>query len=302
MKNQVRINSISELHRLMGISKPLNPLISLIRFDEIQSSSQQREVNFILNFYGITLKRNVNGKLKYGQNYYDFDEGVLGMTAPQQVISASHEDNYKVSGWWLVFHADFLTATNLAKKIKNYGFFSYDVHEALHLSENEEQMLESIFRNIEHEYKSSIDHFSQDVMVSQLELLLNYVNRFYNRQFITRKKVNHDIVSKLDEMIENYFNSPHPFHSGLPSVQWLSENLKVSSNYLNDMLKSLSGQTTQQYIHEKMVDRAKLILSTTNLSVSEIAFSLGFEHPQSFNKFFKIKTQVTPLQYRASFN
>jgi AraC family transcriptional regulator, transcriptional activator of pobA len=302
MKNQVRIESISELHRLMGIAKPLHPLVSLIKLDDVQRSNGAGEVNFILNFYGITLKRNVNGKLKYGQNYYDFDEGVLGMTAPHQIISVGDASNYEVSGWWLVFHYDFLMNTHLAKKIKEYGFFSYDVHEALHLSDGEETMLESIFKSIEQEYRTSIDHFSQDVMISQLELLMNYVNRFYNRQFLTRKKVNHDIVTKLDQLIEDYFNSDNPVERGIPSVQSLSEKLNLSPSYLSDMLKSLTGQTTLQHLHEKMIERAKLILSTTDLTVGEVAYNLGFEHSQSFSKFFKSKTHITPLQYRASFN
>ncbi|BEV03504.1 helix-turn-helix transcriptional regulator [Chryseobacterium gambrini] len=298
----IKINSVSELHSLLGLSKPLYPLISLIKMDDIGRSDTKGKVNFSLNFYGISLKKNLKGKLKYGQNYYDFDEGVLGMTAPQQVLSADSEDNYEVSGWWLVFHQDFILNYPLGKTIKDYGFFSYSINEALHLSDKEEKMLEGIFKSIEQEYQTSIDQFSQDVMVSQLELLLNYCNRFYNRQFLTRKKASNDLLVKMETLLDEYFNSNKIMESGLPSVQYLSEQLHVSPNYLRDMLKSLTGQSTQQHIHHKIIEQAKVILTSTNLSVGEIAYQLGFEHSQSFNKLFKIKTNLTPKEFRASFN
>jgi len=305
MSNKIKhipINSISELHRLMGINKPLHPLISLINMDNVKSSANQEDAHFLLNFYGISLKRNLNGKLKYGQNYYDFDEGVLAMTAPQQVLSVGKEDNYKVSGWWLVFHPDFIMNYPLATAIKAYGFFSYAVNEALHLSDREEQTLEAIFKNIEQEYQTSIDQFSQDVMVSQLELLLNYCNRFYNRQFLTRKTISNDLLSKMENLLNEYFKNDLLIASGLPSVQYFADKLYVSPNYLSDMLRSLTGQSTQQHIHNKLIEKAKETLSTTNLSVSEIAYQLGFEHPQSFSKLFKSKTNMTPIEFRASFN
>jgi AraC-like DNA-binding protein len=301
-KRYIEINSVSELHRMMGLQKPLHPLISLVKMDEIVRSHHQEEVHFILNFYGISLKKNLKGKLKYGQNYYDFDEGVLGMTAPQQILSVSNEDNYEVSGWWLVFHNDFILNYQLGRIIKDYGFFSYSINEALHLSDKEEKMLETIFKNIELEYQTSIDQFSQDVMVSQLELLLNYCNRFYNRQFITRKKASTDILTKMEIILDEYLNSNKLIEQGLPSVQYFSEQLNVSSNYLSDMLKTLTGQSTQQHIHNKIIEQAKLKLTNTNLTVSEIAYQLGFEHSQSFSKLFKNKTNLTPIEFRASFN
>lgn len=298
----IKINSVSELHRLIGLPKPLHPLISLIKMDDIEHSNNKEKVNFNLNFYGISLKKNLKGKLKYGQNYYDFDEGILGMTSPRQVLTVSSEDNYEVSGWWLVFHNDFILNYPLGKAIKNYGFFSYAVNEALHLSDKEEKMLEIIFKNIEQEYQTSIDQFSQDLMVSQLELLLNYCNRFYNRQFLTRKTASNDLLSKMENLLDQYLNSNKIIEQGLPTVQYFSEQLNVSSNYLSDMLKTLTGLSTQQHIHNKIIEQAKVILTTTNLSVSEVAYNLGFEHSQSFNKLFKNKTNLTPLQFRASFN
>jgi AraC-like DNA-binding protein len=300
--NHIAINSISELHRLMGLPKPLHPLISLINMDEVQSSEKTEELHFLLNFYGVSLKKNISGKLKYGQNYFDFDEGVLAMTAPKQILSVGSEDNYKVAGYWLVFHSDFIINHSLGKTIKDYGFFSYAVNEALHLSDKEEKMLEGIFKNIAQEYQTSIDQFSQDVMVSHLELLLNYCNRFYNRQFLTRKNTGNNLLSKLEELLDEYFKNDKLIVSGLPTVQYFAEKMNVSPNYLSDMLRTLTGQSTQQHIHNKLIEKAQEKLTTTNLSASEIAYQLGFEHSQSFSKLFKSKTNLTPIEYRASFN
>lgn len=296
------VNSVSELHKLMNLPKPLHPLVSLVNLDEVVPSKRTEPVQFVLNFYGISLKRNLNGKLKYGQHYYDFDEGVMAMTAPQQVLSVSDAENYKVSGLWLVFHPDFILNYALGKSIKEYGFFSYAVNEALHLSDQEEKMILGILKNIEQEYKTSIDQFSQDVMVSHIELLLNYCNRFYNRQFITRKAISNDFVIQVENLLTDYFNSDKVQQLGLPTVNYLAEQLNVSANYLSDLLRTVTGQTTQQHIHHKLIEKAKEILATTNFSVSEIAYQLGFEHPQSFNKLFKSKTKLTPIQFRTSFN
>ncbi len=305
MKNASKhtiINSISDLHKLMGLPKPLHPLVSLINMDEVKQSNHAEPIMFVLNFYGISLKKNLNSKLKYGQHYYDFAEGVLAMTAPSQVLSVSDAENYKVSGWWLVFHIDFILNYPLGSIIKDYGFFSYAVNEALHLSDKEEKMLEGLFKNIEQEYQTSIDQFSQDVMVSHLDLLLNYCNRFYNRQFLTRKAASNDLLVKLDYTLTDYFSTEKIEEFGLPSVNYISDQLNVSPNYLSDMLRTLTGQNTQQHIHNKLIEKAKEALIKTNLSVSEIAYQLGFEHPQSFNKLFKNKTNLTPSEFRASFN
>lgn len=286
---------------MMGFPKPLHPLVSLINMGDASRSKQTEPVNFIFNFYGISLKKNVNGKLKYGQNYYDFDEGVLAMTAPKQVLSISNADNYEVTGWWLVFHPDFIRNYPLAKTINSYGYFSYAVNEALHLSDREEQMLENIMKSIEQESQTSIDQFSQDVMIAHLDLLLNYCNRFYNRQFLTRKAASNDLLVKFEKLLDTYFDNDIT-QLGIPSVQYLSQHLNVSAHYLSDMLRSLTGQSTQQHIHEKLIEKAKEKLTTSKLSVSEIAFQLGFEHPQSFSKLFKSKVEMSPLEFRASFN
>ena len=190
----------------------------------------------------------------------------------------------------------------LAKKIKQYGFFSYSANEALHLSDKEKATIISIFKIIDEELNSRIDDFSQDVMISQIELLLNYANRFYKRQFITRKAVSNDLLQKLEEILDEYFNGEKSLSQGIPTVQYLSEKLNISPSYLSDMLRSLTGQNAQQHIHHKLIEKAKETLSTTNLSVSEVAYGLGFEHPQSFSKLFKTKTNLSPLEFRRSFN
>jgi len=303
MENKfIKINSVSELHKLMGLPKPKHPLVSLINYNDIQYAAIDNSIKAILNFYTVSIKHNADCKFNYGQNYYDFDEGVLAFMEPGQIAAAAQSGNTRSDGWLLVFHPDLIRNYPIGKNIKNYGFFSYAVNEALHLSESEEEMIGEIFKNIEKEYNHSIDQFSQDVMVSQIELLLNYSNRFYNRQFITRKTASNDLLTKVEALLDEYFKNDKILESGLPTVQFFADKLNLSPNYLSDMLRIITGQSTQQHIHNKLIEKAKEALSTTNLTVSAIAYQLGFEHPQSFSKLFKTKMNVSPLEYRASFN
>ena len=296
------INSVSELHRLLELAKPGHPLVSVIDLTAIKCFSDESLRTVIYNFYSVCIKKDFKGKMKYGQNYYDFDEGVMTFFSPGQVISTEITDDLALSGIWLIIHPDFIRNYPLSKTIKNYGYFSYAVNEALHLSEKEENMVVTTMKNIEQEYHSGIDLYSQDVIVSHIELLLNYSNRFYNRQFITRKNANSDLLVQVEELLANYFNSSKVQELGLPTVQYISGKLNVSSNYLSDMLRTLTGQNTQQHIHNKLIEKAKEILTTTSMSVSEIAYNLGFEYPQSFSKLFKSKTNTSPLEFRHSFN
>ena len=295
-------HSVAELHSALLLKKPTNPLVSVVRLDDVDTENSKAVQTIIYNFYTIFLKKNFDGKIKYGQQYYDFDSGTMTFYAPKQLITVQDYQPSKMEGWMLVVHLDFIQNYPLAKKIKGYGFFSYAANEALHLSEAEEQVIYGFMKNLQQEIEAIIDSFTQDVVVSHIDLLLNYCNRFYNRQFITRKKVSDDLLIKFERLLTQYFTDEVRSKSGLPSVQYFSEQLFVSANYLNDMLKSLTGQTTQQHIHNYIIDKAKELLSTTNLSVSEIAFELGFEYSQSFNKLFKNKTQQTPLEYRQSLN
>ncbi|RYZ21120.1 MAG: AraC family transcriptional regulator, partial [Chitinophagaceae bacterium] len=260
------------------------------------------EVKVIMDFYTISLKRNC-GKIRYGQQKYDFDEGVMYFIAPHQVFSVEHDPEApKQTGWMLLLHPDFLWGSPLAKTIKQFAYFGYAVNEALFLSEKEESVLVGILQNIRHEYLSNIDAFSQNIILSQIETLLNYSDRFYQRQFITRKITNHQILDRLETLLTDYFNNEDLSAKGLPTVQFIADALHVSPGYLSSLLKVLTGQSTQQHLHDKLIEKAKEKLSATDLSVSEIAYLLGFEHPQSFSKLFKTKTNFSPLEFRQSFN
>ncbi|MDB5134360.1 MAG: Helix-turn-helix protein [Mucilaginibacter sp.] len=298
-----RFDSLSDAHRAFGLTKPVHPLISLINSANTPVEFNRHPQAHVLNFYKISYKPKLSGKLKYGQDYYDFDEGGLLFAAPNQIIgSNSGIETRECSIYTLLIHPDFLWNYPLAKKIKTYGFFSYSANEALHLSESEKATIISIFKIMEEELNSRIDDFSQDVMISQIELLLNYANRFYKRQFITRKAVSNDLLQKLEDVLDEYFNNERSLSQGIPTVQYLSEKLNITPSYLSDMLRSLTGQNAQQHIHNRLIEKAKEQLSTTGLSVSEIAYKLGFEHPQSFSKLFKTKTNFSPLEFRQSFN
>lgn len=299
----IRIKTISDFHALRGLPKPEHPLITVVNMDDMQLPKAGNNVNCILDFYSISIKRALNLKYRYGQQQYDFNEGVMFFMAPGQVfgIEIGNGDT-KHSGWLLLVHPDFFWNTSLAKTIKQYDFFDYAVNEALFLSEKEENTIVNLMKNIQQEYHSNIDKFSQDIIIAQIELLLSYAERFYNRQFITRKITNHQVLDRLEQLLENYFNDDELLSKGLPTVQYVAESLNMSPNYLSSMLKVLTGQSTQQHIHEKLIEKAKEKLSTTELSVSEIAYELGFEHPQSFSKLFKAKTNQSPLEFRQSFN
>ncbi|WCT14329.1 helix-turn-helix domain-containing protein [Mucilaginibacter jinjuensis] len=295
------IKSIAEEHHFWSLPKPRHPLVSVYRFEDTVIKESLPEL-FMFDFYCISIKKNFKGKCVYGQHYYDFGSGVMTFLSPKQIMSHPRGDDAAKEGICLVFHAGYLLGYPLAKTIGNYGFFSYELSEALHLSEQEEATIEGIMDKIALEYQSNIDHYSQDVIVAQIELLLQYCNRFYNRQFITRKPQNSEILTRLEKLLNNYFNDPERLSSGLPTVQYIADELHLSPNYLSDMLRSFTGQTTQQHIHAKLIDKAKELLSTTSLSVSEVAFHLGFDYPQSFNKLFKNKTNYSPTEFRQSFN
>ena len=295
-----KFESLTEFHKVLGLQKPLHPLVSFIDIEDIKTSPDELSNSYILNFYKIAYKSSFQKRVKYGQNYFDFGEGGMIFTAPNQVFEAP--DDTENTGKLLFFHPDFLLSYPLAKKIKQYGFFSYATNEALHLSDKEKSTIFSIFKIIQDELQNTIDDSSQDVIISQIETLLNYSNRFYKRQFITRKVVNNDLLQKLEDILNSYFDKDESANQGIPSVQFLSEQLNISSSYLSDMLRSLTGQNAQQHIHNKLIEIAKEKISTTNLTISEIAYELGFEHSSSFNKLFKIKTQMSPLEFRRSFN
>lgn len=296
----IRIKTITEFHQLHQLPKPEHPLISIVDYATLQISPGST----VSDFYSISAKRGVDGKMYYGQQEYDFDEGVMYFMAPNQVlrIAPGQNSNTKRSGWILLIHPDFLWNTSLADKIRKYEFFDYAINEALFLSEKEESVVNGIIQNIQQEYRSNIDKFSQSIIISQIETLLNYSERFYQRQFITRKITNHQVLDRLEQWLAGYFNSDTLVQKGIPTVQDIAASLAVSPGYLSSLLKVLTGQSTQQHIHDKLIEKAKEKLSLTQLSVGEIAYELGFEFPQSFNKMFKSKTGMTPLQFREKFD
>jgi len=298
-----RVKTISEFHQLRGLPKPEHPLISVVNMETVSHAVDKNNPTWIFDFYSISVKRSLNVKYRYGQREYDFDEGVMFFIAPNQVFGIEAvEEGTKTLGWVLLIHPDFLWNTPLAKTIRKYEYFDYSVNEALFLSEKEELTIINIIQEIQKEYHSNIDKFSQQIIISQIETLLNYAERFYHRQFITRKKASHQILDRLEQLLTDFFNSDDLITKGLPTVQYVADSLNVSPGYLSGLLKVLTGQSTQQHIHDKLIEKAKEKLSTTNLSVSEIAYELGFEHPQSFSKLFKTKTKLSPLKFRDSFN
>ncbi|HVF96503.1 MAG TPA: helix-turn-helix transcriptional regulator [Flavisolibacter sp.] len=294
--------SLSAAARAFGLPEPQHPLICMLGAESTQVIERNFPQAHVLSFYKISYKPRLSGRVRYGQHYYDFDEGGLLFAAPGQVIGSNEEHSGVCSQYTLLIHPDFLLTYPLVKKIKQFGFFSYSANEALHLSDQEKATIISIFNSIEAELNSRIDDFSHDVIISQIELLLNYANRFYKRQFITRKTVSNDLLQKLEEILDGYFNNERLVSQGLPTVHYLSGQLNISPSYLSDMLRSLTGQNAQQHIHHKLIEKAKEKLSTTRLTVGEVAYELGFEHPQSFSKLFKTKTAQSPLEFRQSFN
>ena len=299
------IKTISEFHQYRGLPKPDHPLISVINVEDVKHWHTDEPMNLALDFYVIALKRVFSkGKVNYGQDHYYYDEGIMSFIAPNQVFSISNESNEEVkqSGWVLLVHPDFLWNTILAGKIKRYAYFYYSANEALALTEKEEKTIVGIIDTIKQEYHLNIDHFSQDIMIAHLETLLNYADRFYHRQFLTHRKVNHQILDRFEKLLVDYFKNDALNQTGLPTPHYIAKELNVSVSYLSRLLKTLTGQSTQQHIHTKLIEKAKERLSTTELSVSEIAYELGFEHSQSFSKLFKTKTNQSPLEFRQAFN
>jgi AraC family transcriptional activator of pobA len=296
------IKSIRELHVLLEIPKPRHPLISVIDFSAIKCFDDPSLESVTYGFYCISLKKNFKGHMRYGQQHYDFDDGIMSFFTPGQIIVTEIRDDWNLEGLWLVIHPDFIQGFALAADIRKFGYFSYAVNEALHLSHDEEQMITALLIEIAKESQAATDMFSQPILIKQIELLLSYCDRFYHRQFLTRKQGGNNFLAVFEGLLDDYFNTPEKQVKGLPNVSYFADRMNLSPNYLSDMLRNITGRSAQIHIQQKLIDKAKELLSVTDLSVSEVAYRLGFEYPQSFSKLFKNKTKKTPGEFRASFN
>ncbi|WP_241234613.1 helix-turn-helix domain-containing protein [Nonlabens ponticola] len=298
----LHISSITAYHKLKGLKSPLHPLLSIVDFNDMQQEYKSTG-KMTFGFYCVALKDLINGAMKYGLQEYDFKDGVLAFLAPHQNMSVEVNDGsqLKHKGKMLLMHPDFIYKTGLASKMKSYDFFEYHLNEALHLSDREQQLINDLLNQIELELQNNIDSHSHNVIISQIDLLLTYSARFYERQFHTRRKVHHDVLEKFEILLRESFENKL-LNPGIPTVKQIADDLNLSPNYLSRLLKTLTNKSTQEHIHETIISRAKLQLANTPLSVSEISYALGFEHPQSFGKLFKRKTEMTPLEYRQSFN
>ena len=292
-------NNLSDLLKRIGLPAPQHPLVALVDYNKSQLDLRDAGSKILLNFYKIAFKHNFEGHVRYGAGQYDFKEGGLAFLTPNQMVEMPG-DQSQYEGFALYFHPDLLNGYPLATSIQRYGFFSYSSSEALFLSDKEKQVISRLFAAIEEELQNGIDAFSQDVLIAQIELLLQHSNRFYNRQFLTRKPANSILIDQMQAYLLERFEAQTGLVAGLPSPQELADHLKVSPRYLSDMLKSLTGKTTQQHIHLHLVEKAKVLLAINALSTAEIAYQLGFEHPQSFNKLFKQKTNLSPALFRRS--
>ncbi|KOS05743.1 AraC family transcriptional regulator [Flavobacterium akiainvivens] len=306
----IRFKTLSDVMKASGFPPPQHPLITLLNGVDRPVVGIAPKKSHVLSYYKIAFKPNAGGKLIYGHTKFDFKEGGLFFIAPQQMLSSAEDnqekdiDEPKVLSpqITLLIDPDFLVPYPLGQKINQYHFFSYATSETLHLSEREKETIVALFRNIEEELENRIDEMSHDVIVSQLELLLTYAQRFYKRQFLTRKQNYHSLTERIDQLLEEYFSHDMAMNNGIPTINYLADHLHMSASYLSDLLRNLTGKNTQQLIHDKMIYHAKNKLATTNSSISEIAFELGFEQPQSFSRLFKLKTKQTPQQYRTQFN
>jgi AraC family transcriptional regulator, transcriptional activator of pobA len=300
MKEIIRLETITEAHHFLGLEKPKHPLISLLRIGKVLRDLAVDDIKYALGLYQISLKDNCPYTIvNYGRNSYDYQEGTMVFTAPEQILSFKKAESADVdNGWSLVFHPNLIRKSELGQRIDRFSFFDYASNEALHISEEERQTVTEIVQKIEKEYSNNLDAHSQTLIVSNLELLLNYCVRFYDRQFYTRTNLNQDFVSQFEQILKDYYDKDKQLELGIPTVQHCGEAMHMSPKYLSDLLRKETGQSTQDHIHHFIIEKAKNRLLHSKESASEIAYALGFEYPQYFSKIFKKKTTMSPNEYR----
>ncbi|MGI9550998.1 MAG: helix-turn-helix domain-containing protein [Aurantibacter sp.] len=300
MNHIVNIKSITEAHKMFGMASPEHPLVSVMWARDFPDFSQYSGLKFNTDLYMVSLKDGITGSMGYGRNTYDFSEGTMVFSKPNQVLSSEDKEVADdAKGWMLVFHPDLIRSSELSKTIGNYTFFDYEVHEALHLSEDEKAILTDLVLKIEVEINQNIDKHSQKLIISTIELILDYCNRYYDRQFYVRTNLNQDHVSEFETFLKDYFTSEKPLQLGLPSVKYSGGQLNMSPNYLSDLLKKETGKSAKEHIYAFVINRAKNKLLGTTGSIGEIAYDLGFEYPQHFSKLFKKQTGLSPAKYRS---
>lgn len=299
MSEIIQLQSIADLHKLFNLGSSQHPLVAVLDFSKVSEHLNQNS-KISTDFYSIMFKNYCKNNIKYGRKAIDFQDGNLICIAPNQTIEIDNEIEPKENmlGWGLFFHPDLIRATSLNDKLKNYSFFNYEVSEALHLSDKEKNILFECVQKIQSELQENIDVHSQYIIVSTIELLLNYCSRFYGRQMITRSQTNKSIIAQIEKILTNYFAKAEIKEQGLPTVKFLADKVQLSSSYLSDLLKKETGKNAQEHIHFYLIEEAKTYLINTKKNINEIAYSLGFEYPQYFNKLFKQKTGNTPMEYR----
>lgn len=295
----IELHTISDISKLIPFWKPDHPLVAIIDFSKVDEYIPEG-TRISGDFYSIMFKNYCVNNIRYGKQSFDFQEGNLICIAPKQVLTMDIEIEKKedMMGWGLFFHPDLIRGTSLGEKIDDYTFFSYETSEALHLSDKEKQVLHDCIIKIESELKENIDSHSQTLVVSNIELFLNYCSRYYGRQFITRKNSNKDTIGQVEKILKNHFKLESNLEKSIPTVKYLASQVNLSPNYLSDLLKKETGMNAQDHIHYYLIEEAKNILKHTEKSVSEVAYSLGFEYPQYFSKLFKQKTGSTPVEFR----
>ena len=300
MGNVIRICAVSQIHDFLGMDSPKHPLITVLPIDERMVTANYGDTTFVMDLFQISLKKGIKGNIAYGRNSYDFQDGTMIFTKPDQSMKFSTlEDVSNVSGWTVVFHPDLIRKSELGKVIHNYDFFSYKIYEALHVSNEEQNILSDIVEKIQREYEYIIDAHSQELIISNIKLLLDYCTRYYDRQFYTRTNINKDFVTKFEGLLREYYDSGKPLEMGVPTVKYCGEELNMSAHYLSDLLRKETGRSAQDHIYHFLIDRAKTKLLSSDDSISQVAFSLGFDYPNHFSKLFKSKTGMSPVEYRA---
>lgn len=299
MGSPLRISSVDQVHQFFELEKPKHPLVSVLPITD-KMVNYEYEGSYLFDLYQISLKKGVDGSIAYGRNSYDFHEGTMVFTQPDQIMSFENKEDYSgASGWTLIFHPDLIRKSALARKIDQYSFFSYDVNEALHLSEEEQKELTILVQKIEREYSANIDRHSQELIVSIIGLILDYCLRFYDRQFYTRQNLNQDLATKFERLLSDYYSSEKPLELGVPTVRYCGESLNMSPHYLSDLLRKTTGRSAQEHIYFYVIEKAKTNLLTSREPVSQIAYDLGFNYPNHFSKLFKSKTGFSPMEFRS---